>query len=45
LAESEVISQLAKGVNRAAIVAGICDSVAARTATLVKRTEYFIYGV
>ncbi len=36
-AESEVISQLAKGVNRASIVAGICDSVAARTATLAKR--------
>ncbi len=36
-AESEVISQLAKGVDRAAIVAGICDSVAARTATLAKR--------
>ncbi len=36
-AESEVISQLAKGVDRKAIVAGICDSVAARTATLAKR--------
>ena len=36
-AESEVISQLAKGVERKAIVAGICDSVAARTATLAKR--------
>ncbi len=36
-AESEVISQLAKGVQRNAIVAGICDSVAARTATLAKR--------
>ena len=31
-AESEVISQLAKGVERKAIVAGICDSVASRTA-------------
>ena len=36
-AESEVISQLAKGVDRKAIVAGICDSVASRTATLAKR--------
>jgi len=36
-AESEVISQLAKGVERKAIVAGICDSVASRTATLAKR--------
>ena len=36
-AESEVISQLAKGAKRSAVVAGICDSVAARTATLAKR--------
>lgn len=36
-AESEVISQLANGTPRAEVIAGICDSVAARTATLAKR--------
>ena len=36
-AESEVISQLANGTPMADIVAGICESVAARTASLVKR--------
>ena len=36
-AESEVISQLACGLNIADIVAGICASVASRVAALVKR--------
>lgn len=36
-AESEVISQLANGANTADLVAGICASVANRTASLVKR--------
>lgn len=36
-AESEVISQLAKGVDTADLVAGICVSVANRVAALVKR--------
>lgn len=36
-AESEVISQLANGTALADIVAGICDSVASRTAALAKR--------
>ena len=36
-AESEVISQQAKGVNLADLVAGIHNSVAARAASLVKR--------
>lgn len=36
-AESEVISQLASGTPRNAVIAGICDSVATRTATLAKR--------
>lgn len=36
-AESEVISQLANGVNRADLVAGICDSVAVRVAALARR--------
>ena len=36
-AESEVISQLASGADRTAVMAGICDSVATRTATLAKR--------
>jgi predicted CoA-substrate-specific enzyme activase len=36
-AESEVISQLANGVNTADIAAGICVSVASRVAALVKR--------
>lgn len=38
-AESEVISQLANGTPLPDIVAGICDSVAARTASLAKRTR------
>lgn len=36
-AESEVISQLAGGALRADVVAGICNSVASRVASLVKR--------
>lgn len=36
-AESEVISQLANGVDRADLIAGICESVAARVAALAKR--------
>ena len=36
-AESEVISQLSKGVKMYDLIAGICQSVAARTATLAKR--------
>lgn len=36
-AESEVISQLAKGVNIPGLVRGICASVAAKAASLVKR--------
>ena len=36
-AESEVISQLANGTPLPDIIAGICDSVASRTASLVKR--------
>lgn len=36
-AESEVISQLANGVERADLVAGICDSVAARVSALARR--------
>lgn len=36
-AESEVISQLANGVNRADLVAGICESVASRVAALARR--------
>ena len=36
-AESEVISQLAGGRNLNDIIAGICDSVAVRTAALAKR--------
>lgn len=36
-AESEVISQLANGVGIANIVAGICDSVASRTAAMANR--------
>lgn len=36
-AESEVISQLSNGTALPDIVAGICDSVAARTASLAKR--------
>lgn len=36
-AESEVISRLACGVERADLVAGICASVAVRTAALAKR--------
>ena len=38
-AESEVISQLANGVDTADLVAGICASVAQRVAALAKRTE------
>lgn len=37
-AESEVISQLAGGAKRQDVIAGICNSVASRTAALVKRT-------
>lgn len=36
-AESEVISQLSKGVEIDDLIAGICQSVATRTATLAKR--------
>jgi len=36
-AESEVISQLSKNVDLSNLVAGICDSVATRTAALAKR--------
>lgn len=36
-AESEVISQLASGVRISDVVAGICESVAVRTAALAKR--------
>lgn len=36
-AESEVISQLASGNKREDVIAGICDSVAARVASLAKR--------
>lgn len=36
-AESEVISQLANGTALPDIIAGICDSVASRTASLAKR--------
>ncbi|MGH4036495.1 MAG: acyl-CoA dehydratase activase [Sphaerochaeta sp.] len=36
-AESEVISQLSKGVDMYDLVAGICQSVASRTANLAKR--------
>ena len=38
-AESEVISQLAGGAQTEDLVAGICDSVALRVASLAKRTE------
>ncbi len=37
-AESEVISQLANGADRKAVIAGICNSVASRVAGLAKRT-------
>lgn len=36
-AESEVISQMANGVDRADLVAGICQSVATRVAALARR--------
>ena len=36
-AESEVISQLANGVRRPDLVAGICRSVASRVAALARR--------
>ncbi|MBQ6621625.1 MAG: 2-hydroxyglutaryl-CoA dehydratase [Mogibacterium sp.] len=36
-AESEVISQLANGVDRTDLVAGICESVAARVVALARR--------
>lgn len=36
-AESEVISQLAAGHDRSDVIAGICDSVASRVASLAKR--------
>lgn len=36
-AESEVISQLANGVSRPDLVAGICESVASRVAALARR--------
>lgn len=38
-AESEVISQLAKGVTIENVVAGICESVASRVAALAKRNR------
>ena len=37
-AESEVISQLSNNVDLSDLVAGICSSVAKRTAALAKRT-------
>ena len=37
-AESEVISQLANGIPRADLVAGICDSVARKVAAFAKRS-------
>ena len=37
-AESEVISQLANGATKEALVAGICECVARRTAALAKRS-------
>lgn len=47
-AESEVISQLANGAAREDVVAGICNSVAARVAALAKRIgikeEVFMSG-
>lgn len=36
-AESEVISQLANGVSRADLVAGVCDSVARKVSSLAQR--------
>jgi predicted CoA-substrate-specific enzyme activase len=39
-AESEVISQLASGESISNIIAGICESVAGRTAALVRRTNF-----
>lgn len=36
-AESEVISQLANGADRDEVIAGICESVAIKTASLAKR--------
>lgn len=36
-AESEVISQMAAGISRADLVAGICESVASRVAALARR--------
>ena len=36
-AESEVISQLARGENKDRVIAGICESVANKTASLAKR--------
>ena len=38
-AESEVISQLSKGVKLSDLIAGICNSVASRTAALAKRAD------
>lgn len=38
-AESEVISQLANGVKRPDLVAGICESVATRVGALVRRVQ------
>lgn len=38
-AESEVISQLANGVETADLIAGICESVAGRVASLAKRID------
>ena len=38
-AESEVISQLSKGVHIPDLVAGICNSVASRVAALAKRAD------
>ena len=38
-AESEVISQLSKGVKLPDLIAGICNSVASRTAALAKRAD------
>lgn len=38
-AESEVISQLSKGISLPNLIAGICNSVASRTASLAKRAD------
>ncbi len=37
-AESEVISQVASGTSKSDILAGVCDSVASRVASMIRRT-------